>query len=265
MIRVLVVIALAVGAHIHSGGTTMAEGLLRADGHLLKWRSQAPGAVTVISYAVLTGDFTVSGDKRTLSPDNCGAMHAFADIIAKSPDVSVDAAKQELKAAFAAWEGAAPLTFVEVDDASRANIIIGAAHSPGGRAFANLSFRTDQGQTPVAKGLGNTGHDKSVKPSEAVDRDGSDFVAIEQAYVCLSPQSRWKVGFDGKVDIYDLRYTFTHEIGHAIGLDHPGKSGSVMAYSYEERVQQLTRSDISAVQKLYGSRKSALRETSSDR
>ena len=108
MIRVLVVIALAVGAHIHSGGTTMAEGLLRADGHLLKWRSQAPGAVTVISYAVLTGDFTVSGDKRTLSPDNCGAMHAFADIIAKSPDVSVDAAKQELKAAFAAWEGAAP-------------------------------------------------------------------------------------------------------------------------------------------------------------
>ena len=48
----------------------------------------------------------------------------------------------------------APLTFVEVDDASRANIIIGAAHSPGGRAFANLSIRTDWAQTPLAKGLG---------------------------------------------------------------------------------------------------------------
>ena len=136
---------------------------------------------------------------------------------------------------------------------------------PEAGAFANLSIRTDQGQTPLAKGLGNTGHDKSVNPSEAVDRDGSDFVAIEQAYVCLSPQSRWKVGFDGNVDIYNLRYTFTHEIGHAIGLDHPGKSGSVMAFSYEERVQQLTPSDISAVQKLYGSRKSTLRETTSDR
>ena len=79
------------------------------------------------------------------------------------------------------------------------------------------------------------------------------------------PSSRWKVGFDGNVDIYSLRYTFTHEIGHAIGLDHPGKSGSVMAFSYEERVQQLTPSDISAVQKLYGSRKSALRKTTSDR
>ena len=157
MIRVLVVIALAVGAHILSGSMTRAEALLRADGHLLKWRSHAPGAVTVISYAVLSGDFTVSGDKRTLSPDNCGAMHAFADIIAKSPDVSVETAKQELKAAFEAWEGAAALTFVEVDDPNRANIIIGAAHSPGGRAFANLSFRTDQGQTPLAKGLGKTG------------------------------------------------------------------------------------------------------------
>ena len=105
MIRVLVVIALAVGAHILSGGATRAEALLRADGHLLKWRPHAPGAETVISYAVLSGAFTVPGDKRTLSPDNCGAMHAFADIIAKSPDVSVETAKQELKAAFEAWEG----------------------------------------------------------------------------------------------------------------------------------------------------------------
>jgi hypothetical protein len=255
MIRVLVVIALAVGAHILSVGTTRAEALLRADGHLLKWKSHAPGAETVISYAVLSGDFTVPADKRTLSPDNCGAMHAFADIIAKSPDVSVETAKQELTAAFKAWEAPSALTFVEVDDASRANIIIGAAHSPGGRAFANLSIRSVEAQTPLARGLGKTGPDSSFNSSEAVDPEGSDFVAIEQAYVCLSPQSRWKVGFDGNVDIYNLRYTFTHEIGHAIGLDHPGKSGSLMAYRYEERVQQLTPSDISAVRKLYGVRK----------
>jgi hypothetical protein len=265
MIRVLVVIALAVSAHILSGSVTRAEALLRADGHLLKWKSHSPGAETVISYAVLSADFTVPGGKRTLSPDNCGAMHAFADIIAKSPDVSVETAKQELKAAFKAWEGSAALTFVEVDDPNRANIIIGAAHSAGGRAFANLSFRTVQGHTPLAKGLGKTIPDNSFNSSKAVDHDRSDFVAIEQAYVCLSPQSRWKVGFDGKVDIYDLRYTFTHEIGHAIGLDHPGKSGSVMAFSYEERVQQLTPADISAVQQLYGSRKLDLLNSTADR
>jgi hypothetical protein len=254
MIRVLIVVACAIGALFLSEGETRADALLRADGHLLKWRSPAPGAATVITYAVLSGTFTVPGDKRTLSPDNCGAMHAFADIVAKSPDVSVEMAKKELKAAFAAWEGSAALNFVEVDNASRANIIIGAAHSPGGRAFANLSIRSAAAATPLARGLGKTRPDSSANPSEGGEPEGSSFVPIEQAYVCLSPQSRWKVGLDGNVKIYDLRYTFTHEIGHAIGLDHPGKSGSLMAYSYEERVQQLTPSDISAVQKLYGAR-----------
>jgi hypothetical protein len=258
MIRVLVVIALAVGAHIVAVDATRAEALLRADGGILKWRTQAREVGTVITYSVLPGAFTVPGDRRTLSPDNCGAMHAFADIVARSPDISVETAKRELKAAFEAWEGAADLTFVEVDDASHANIIIGAALSPGGRAFANLSFRTVQGTTPLAKGLGKTGSDSSINSNEAVnphEADGnSDVVAIEQAYVCLNPQSRWKVGFDGNADIYDLRYTFTHEIGHAIGLDHPGRTGSVMAYRYDERVQQLGPSDIFAIQKLYGAR-----------
>ncbi len=254
MIRVLIVIALSVGANIVSGGTTRADELLRVDGHLLKWRSHVPGSRTVISYAVLSDAFTVPVDRHTLSPDNCGEMHSFSDIIAKSPDVSIETAKKELHAAFQTWERAAALTFVEVDDASRANIIVGAAHSPGGRAFANLSVRSVEGQKPLARGLGKTDPNMSINSSEAVDPDASDFIPIEQAYVCLSPQSRWKVGLDGHVDIYDLRYTFTHEIGHAIGLDHPGKSGSVMAYHYDERVQQLTPSDISAVQKLYGSR-----------
>jgi hypothetical protein len=254
MIR-LVVIALAVGVHSLSSGAPMADALLRADGHLLKWRSHAPEAGTVISYAVLSASFTVPGDKRTLSRDNCGAMNAFAEIIATSPDISIETAKLELNAAFKAWESAAALTFVEVDDVSRANIIIGAARSPGGRAFANLRVHTVEGQKPIAKGLGKTGPDNLLKPGEVVEHDGGKFVAIDQAYVCLSPQSRWKVGFDGNMSVYDLRHTFTHEIGHAIGLDHPGKSGSVMAFGYDERVQKLTPSDIASVQRLYGARK----------
>jgi predicted Zn-dependent protease len=174
-------------------------------------------------------------------------------------------AEQELKAAFAVWEEAANLTFVEVDDASRANIIIGAAHSAAGRAFANLSIRSDEIQNPFARGLGRTGADVSAKSEETPSSSESDSIAIEQAYVCLSPRSRWKIGFDGNVDVYDLRYTFTHEIGHAIGLDHPGRSGSIMAFSYEERVQWLTSSDISAVQTLYGARHEILSEPTSNR
>ena len=258
MIRSLVGIALAVGALVSTGEAIRAEALLRADGHFLKWKSPSKGSDTVISYAVLRGPFKFP-HKRTLSPDNCGSMHAFADIVAKSPDVPVEKAKQELKAAFTAWEQVAALTFVEVDDASRANIVVGAAHSPAGRAFANLSVESLEPQAPVSRGLGITRPYKAINSRRSINGDGSDFVAIEQAYVCLSPQARWKAGLDGNVDIYDLRYTFTHEIGHAIGLDHPGKSGAVMAYRYDERVQQLTASDVAAVQKLYGSRKPAAR------
>jgi predicted Zn-dependent protease len=262
MIRVfgLAGIAVAVGALIPFGGSPKADAFLSADGRVLKWRSQARGMGTVISYAVLTDAFRVPQGRRTLSPDNCGSMQPFADIIKESPDVSVEEAKQELKAAFAAWEAFAGLTFVEIDDASRANIVVGAAHSPLGRAFANLSVRSDELPTPVSRGLGKAHSETRGTSSEAVGRDESGFVAIEQAYVCLSQRSRWKIGFDGNLDIYDLRYTFTHEIGHAIGLDHPGKSGSLMAYRYEEHVQQLTPSDVSAVQKLYGSRTSGPQE-----
>jgi predicted Zn-dependent protease len=212
---------------------------------------------TVISYAVLTDAFKVPQGKRTLSPDNCGSMQPFADIVKESPDVSVEEAKHELKAAFAAWEEIADLTFVEIEDVSRANIVVGAAHSPLGRAFANLSVRSVETPTPVSRGLGKDDPDTQGTLSEAVDSEKSGFAAIEQAYVCLSQRSRWKIGFDGNLEIYDLRFTLTHEIGHAIGLDHPGKSGSLMAYRYEERVHQLTPSDVSAVQKLYGSRRSA--------
>jgi len=264
-VRVLAGIAVAVGALVPFDGSPKADAFLSSDGRLLKWRSQSRGMGTVVSYAVLTDAFRVPQGKRTLSPDNCGAMQPFADIVKESPDVSVEEAKHELKAAFAAWEEIADLTFVEIEDVSRANIVVGAAHSPLGRAFANLSVRSVETPLPVSRALGKADSDTQGTSSEAVDREESGFAAIEQAYVCLSQRSRWKVGFDGNLDIYDLRYTFTHEVGHAIGLDHPGKSGSLMAYRYEERFQQLTPSDASAVQKLYGSRPSTPKSFTSNR
>jgi hypothetical protein len=63
---------------------------------------------------------------------------------------------------------------------------------------------------------------------------------------------RWKVGFDGNLKAYDLRYTLAHEIGHAIGLDHPPGPGQIMNYRYEERFRDLQSGDVFGAVALYG-------------
>ncbi len=227
----------------------MSGSLLQISGNVLRWEPPAPGAQTKITYAVLTASYSVPADKRVLSPDNCAAMRPFADIVSASPGLSEAMAKRELEAAFGAWAAEANLTFVEVGDLGRANIIIGSQDRPAGRAFANLSYRSSQETKPVAKALGEPAPAASASPHGDEEKAAS---AIEQAYVCLNPASIWKIGFDGNLDIYDLRYTFTHEIGHAIGLDHPDIPGSLMGYRYDEKVRSLQPQDIAAVQNLYG-------------
>ncbi len=253
MMRVVVLTALAVKSFIFQASAAEAGSLLRVEGHVMRWapQDQAPAATT-ITYSILKGPYTVHSDRSILSPSNCAKMHAFDDIVAISPDVSEENAKRELHSAFEAWEKAADIEFVEVADPRLANIVIGAADDPGGRAFANLSYRSEKGITPVTMALGKP---RAASGGGGDAGDGST-VAIDQAYVCLNPKSRWKIGFDGDLDVYDLRHTFTHEVGHAIGLDHPDSTGAVMAFRYDERVRDLQPSDIAAVQKLYGARKS---------
>ncbi len=253
MIRILSLTGLFAMSCLCNAGLAGAGELIRVQGHSMRWISETPDKTTVITYSLLKGPYTVQSDRSILSPSNCAKMHAFADIAAGSPSISEEKGKSELQAALRAWESAADIAFVEVEDPGRANIVIGAADDPGGRAFANLSYHSEKGVTPVTMALGKP----APLPSEALRRDaaGGSMVPIEQAYVCLNPKSRWKIGFDGNLDVYDLRHTFTHEVGHAIGLDHPDASGAVMAFRYDERVSGLQASDIAGVQRLYGTRR----------
>ena len=241
-------IALIAALYCASPAPASGGALLEVDGRLLKWVAQTPGAGTAVTYAVLTGPYALPHGKRTLSPDNCSSMRAFADIAASSPGVPAETARRELRAAFAAWEAVAGISFAEVSDPLQANIVIGAQDVPAGRAFTNLSYLGGRGGSPVEKALGGPG----PAPEQAGSGASGEVSGIEQSYVCLNPGLRWKTGFDGDLSVYDLRYTFTHEIGHAIGLDHPGSSGSVMAYRYDERVRELQASDIAAARRLYG-------------
>lgn len=94
-----------------------------------------------------------------------------------------------------------------------------------------------------------------VRPSAS--SEGKQFAPIEKAFVCLNPKMRWpkmrgKIGFDGSLDVYDLRHTFMHEIVHAIGFDHPGRTGSVMGLRYDESIHEPQSSGIASAQRLSG-------------
>ena len=103
--------------------------------------------------------------------------------------------------------------------------MIGAEVEPEGWAFTDVSY--DASST------------ESVKP-------------ISRSLICLNPLKRWKVGFDGDLKSFDLRYTIAHEIGHAIGLDHPLNAGQIMGFRYEELFSDLQAGDIAAAVILYG-------------
>lgn len=193
--------------------------LLDLDGALVKWR-RADGSTTLrVSFAIVTADTHFANAR------NCPGLTALSGLL-KNSDLTLRAFHTELRAAFDIWEKAAAIEFVESTNQQDADILIGAQEKPIGRAFANVAYKAGDG--PVR--------------------------SIERALICLNPQRSWKIGFDGNLDVYDLRYTLAHEIGHAIGLDHPSPTGQLMSFRYEENFRRLQAGDLSGVAAIYGTR-----------
>lgn len=194
--------------------------LLKLDGEHVVWSTWTgePKAANV-TYAFVRS--------RTETPGavNCGSMGPI-DPILQISGLDREAFRREVRAAFDMWASVANITFSEIDDPSRAGIVIGAQIEPIGWAFANVAYR----------------------PGEAQPR------SIERSLICYNPQQRWKIGFDGNLAVYDIRYTTAHEIGHAIGLDHPASAGQLMHHRYEERFRTLQAGDIEGATLLYGLR-----------
>lgn len=191
--------------------------LLELDGYKVKWGDRGIGVGASISYA-FAGTTLRFDDAR-----NCRDLAPIETLVGGNLTMAILA--RETAAAFQVWERAAGLSFHEVSNPRDADIIFGVQGQPSGQAFTNVSYTPD--------------------PEEGVH-------TIEQALVCLNPEHRWKVGFDGDEDVYDIRYTLIHEIGHAIGLDHPGRSGQVMAFRYTEAYDDLQPGDLRGARLLYG-------------
>jgi hypothetical protein len=195
--------------------------LLSLDHHLVKWGKPAVGAAARVSYALI--------DQPLSSPGaiNCGALVPLNPLLQKSAITPAEL-QQELEAALTMWEHAADVTFVESPDPMHADILIGASALPKGPAFTNVAY---DHATPAADTGART---------------------ITQSLICLDPTRQWKIGFDGDTTVYDIRYTLAHELGHSIGLDHPGPHGAVMGFDYREEFRVLQPGDVAGASTLYG-------------
>jgi hypothetical protein len=192
--------------------------LLVLDGDGVRWGVRGAGihSEPQVTYAFATRHMSFPKAR------NCRGLSSLHDLLQRSK-IKFDALRRETRAAFDAWQGAARITFHEVADPAHADIVIGAQTEAQGRAFTNVDHRPGDNE-------------------------------IEKSLICLNPQKGWKIGFDGNLDVYDLRYTLTHEIGHAIGLDHPDGNGVVMSFRYREGSWQLHSGDIQGAATLYGAR-----------
>jgi hypothetical protein len=194
--------------------------LLKLDGAYVKWGDPVLGTGATIRYAFVARDAHFAGAR------NCEAMTSL-DAALQIFGIDPSELRAETAAAFAMWEQAANINFEIVDNPATADILLGGQLSPLGRAFANVSYRsTDDGATR----------------------------RIEKSLICINQTAPWKIGFGGDPEAYDLRYTIAHEIGHAIGLNHPGPSGQLMAFKYAEGFRAPQAGDLAGAVALYGNR-----------
>ena len=193
--------------------------LLQFGGHYVKWGEQALGTGATVTYAFV--DTGMQFDNAR----NCNSIVPIT-VATHVSGIPLEDWKREAARAFRIWEDAADITFVAIEDPSQADILIGAQGKPVGRAYANVTY------------LSNSA--------------GNGVKVLDQALICFNPFHGWKVGFDGDTSVYDIGYTFVHEIGHAIGLNHPSPAGQIMSFRYSEHHVSLQPGDRRGVTRLYG-------------
>jgi hypothetical protein len=192
--------------------------LLEIDGLNVKWGPPAMRTGAEVSYGFASADLSM--------PDaiNCRSLAPMAELaLVWEHD---PARLAEIAAgAFAIWSREADVRFHPAAEGETPDILIGAEGEPYRVAFAN-----------VWHGEGKAG----IAP-------------LTRAAICFNPRVAWTDG-EGPdpAGAYDLGTVLAHEIGHAIGLDHPGAAGALMGYSNQGDIDRLMPGDVAGAVALYG-------------
>ncbi|MBU6297504.1 MAG: matrixin family metalloprotease [Alphaproteobacteria bacterium] len=200
---------------------------LELNGHYVKWGTPAFGRRATLTYAIAGASTKASGIR------NCRKITAIGGLLSRS-DLTRAVFDTQLKAAFAMWENAADIRFVPAKRAASADILISAEAVPNGVAY------TDVTPLPAAAGV--------------IDR-------LKKAIVCLNPQLHWIATVpksppdEADLNTYKLKYVLAHEIGHALGLNHPGPTGELMSFEYNRNIDGLQPGDVAGIIALYGPQK----------
>lgn len=217
---------------------------LKLEGFLLKWGKPELGTSAHVTFAF------ASEPIRSEKARNCKQIESFARL-AGNTGLSEEKIRAEAVRAFRIWSDAVDITFEQVTSPEEANIIVGAQVRPRGYAYTNVRYASGR-----APDLANN-ETRALNATSRADRlpgEGTDrkIAVLEKSAICLNPEHLWKIGFDGDLRSYDLKYTFAHEIGHAIGLDHFLEKPSIMHFKYKELFEGLQRSDVQGGRWLYG-------------
>lgn len=189
--------------------------LLELGGHAVKWGAPLTGRGAVVTYRIAFARSPAAGH------ENCKRTTGLDRLLAGAGLGREDFLRAADRA-FGLWSTAANIRFAPAPQGRHADITIAAEADADGIAYSDVTPRPSP-SGPVA--------------------------SLSRAIVCLNPSAPWTTAETGK---YRLTYVLAHEIGHAIGLDHPGPTGALMSFEYDGERSGLAAGDIAGATLLYG-------------
>lgn len=179
-----------------------------------KWGSPVFGTGATVTWSYM-------GNGVDCSAEGVGMCSSFASFMPAGFEAQVNAA-------FAAWASVANLTFTQVADGGEAFDAPGTSGDIrlGGHAFDGPGGTLAHGYYPPVNGNTAAGD------------------------IHFDSAETWKLGWGGSG--FNIYQVLTHELGHALGLDHSPVPNSLMNPFYTEAFQGPQADDIAGMQYIYG-------------